>query len=73
MRGLGYSMCPMLLTVFGTCVLRLVWVFTVAARTLDFCLLLDIYPISWAITGILVVSAALIVQKRVFTSPARPA
>lgn len=73
MRGLGYSMCPMLLTVFGTCVLRLVWVFTVAARTLDFCLLLDIYPISWDITGILVVSAALIVQKRAFTSPCRPA
>ncbi|MDE6287265.1 MAG: MATE family efflux transporter [Muribaculaceae bacterium] len=66
MRGLGYSMLPMILTVFGTCVLRLVWVFTVAANYRDFSLLLDIYPISWTITGALVVTAAFIVQRKAF-------
>lgn len=66
MRGLGYSMLPMILTIFGTCVLRLVWVFTVAANYRDFSLLLDVYPISWTITGALVVGAAFIVQRKAF-------
>ena len=66
MRGLGYSVMPMLLTIFGTCVLRLLWVFTVAADAKDFGVLLSIYPISWAITGILVTGAAFIVQRKAF-------
>lgn len=67
MRGLGYSMTPMVLTIFGTCVLRLAWVFFVAPRQHDFALLLSIYPITWAITGVLVVTAALIVQRKAFS------
>lgn len=72
MRGLGHSVLPMVLTVFGTCVLRLVWVFTVARANDDFSLLLDIYPITWTITGIMVTVAALIVQRRTFAAH-RPA
>ena len=66
MRGLGYSMLPMLLTIFGTCVLRLGWVFTVAYNNPDFELLLSIYPISWIITGALVIAAAFVVQRKAF-------
>lgn len=71
MRGLGYSVLPMVITVFGTCVVRLVWVFTVAAHYHDFTVLLDIYPISWVLTGIMVVVAALIVQKKAFREHSR--
>lgn len=67
MRGLGYSMTPMLLTILGTCVLRLLWVFTVAPRFNDFAVLLSIYPITWAITGILVLTATFIVQRKAFS------
>lgn len=67
MRGLGYSMTPMLLTIFGTCVLRLLWVFTVAPRFNDFAVLLSIYPITWTITGILVLAATFIVQRKAFS------
>lgn len=66
MRGLGYSMTPMLLTVFGTCVLRLLWVFAVAPRYNDFAILLSIYPITWAITGAMVLGAAFVVQRKAF-------
>ena len=66
MRGLGYSMTPMLLTIFGTCVLRLLWVFTVAYGSPDFTLLMSIYPITWIITGSMVVTAAFIVQRKAF-------
>lgn len=67
MRGLGYSMTPMLLTVFGTCVLRLLWVFTVSVRYPTFSALLMVYPVSWGITGILVSGAAVIVARKAFS------
>ncbi len=63
MRGLGYSMTPMLLTILGTCVLRLVWVATVSVRYHTFPALLLVYPVSWAVTGIMVLTAALIVTR----------
>lgn len=66
MRGLGYSFTPMILTIFGTCVLRLGWVYVFADIDNTFTTLLTIYPISWAITGIIVIGAALYVQHRVF-------
>ncbi len=66
MRALGYSLTPMLLTVFGTCVLRLGWVTTFRSIDDSFHGLLLIYPITWIITGAAVFTAALIVQHRVF-------
>ena len=57
MRGFGYSMTPMLLTVFGTCVLRLGWIYTVCRDNDDFHLLLTVYPLSWVITGIITLAA----------------
>ncbi len=65
MRGLGYSMTPMLLTIFGTCVLRLVWVSIYRELDNSFAMLLSIYPITWVITGIAVVVAAIVVGRRV--------
>ncbi|MDE6581190.1 MAG: MATE family efflux transporter [Duncaniella sp.] len=63
MRGLGYSMTPMLLTILGTCVLRVAWVYTVSARYHTFPALLLVYPVSWAVTGAMVMTAALIVAR----------
>ncbi len=67
MRGLGYSMTPTILTIFGTCVLRLLWVYTVNERLHDFKILLCIYPISWIVTGSAVYIAYRIVQRKVFS------
>lgn len=71
MRGLGYSMTPMLLTIFGTCILRLAWVYAVNNHFHDFRVLLFIYPISWAVTGAMVGFAAWRVQRKAFASHAR--
>lgn len=71
LRGLGYSMTPMVLTVFGTCVLRLVWIYTVCASVSDFSLLLSIYPISWAITGAAVYIAYRRISSRVYNDRLR--
>ena len=36
----------------GTCVLRLIWVFTVCPRWPDYRVLMVVYPITWALTSI---------------------
>lgn len=51
LRGLGYSVVPMIVSLLGACGFRVVWIFTIFQmhRTLD-CLYLS-YPISWVLTG----------------------
>jgi len=52
LRGLGYSVIPMFVSLTGACGFRVLWVFTVFAayRSLD--VLYLSYPVSWAITAI---------------------
>lgn len=52
MRGLGFSMTPALITIFGTCVLRLVWVWCFPSSGGSFIRLMMIYPLSWALTDV---------------------
>lgn len=65
LRGMGRSLLPAVLTVFGSCVLRLVWLYTVFQRVPTFEMLLNVYPITWSITSILVIGAYFIVRKQV--------
>ena len=65
LRGLGYSMTPTVLTILGTCVLRLVWVTYVSRGADDFGFLLSVYPLSWVVTGVAVVVAYFVVARRV--------
>lgn len=71
LRGMGYSLLPTLFTVFGTCVLRLVWVFALSSHFPGFGSLLNIYPVSWIVTGTLVLSSWFIIFRR--WNPASPA
>ena len=50
LRGMGYSTLPMVVSILGACVMRLIWVMTIfrAVPTLS-CLMLS-YPISWLLT-----------------------
>jgi len=50
MRGIGYSILPMIVSLIGACGLRIVWIYTVFAkfRTLD--ILFISYPVTWTIT-----------------------
>lgn len=53
MRGMGKSMAPTIITIFGTCVLRMFWVYIYLPYHNDFQHLVYVYPMSWGITGIL--------------------
>lgn len=66
LRGLGYSMTPVVLTVLGSCVFRLIWIYTVFNKFRSFEMLMNVYPVSWIITGIAVLIAYAIVRKKLF-------
>lgn len=52
MRGMGDSLTPAIITMLGSCVFRLVWVWTVFSASHTIETLLIVYPISWVICGI---------------------
>ncbi len=51
-RGCGDAVRPMLMTMFGVCVLRLVWIFTVVPLSPNIRTLILSYPITWTVTSI---------------------
>ncbi len=65
-RGLGYSVLPMLVSLTGACAFRVLWIFTVFAwdRTLV-CLYIS-YPVSWLLTASVHFICYQIVRRRVF-------
>ena len=52
MRGFGYAIVPTLVAVFGICVSRIIWVFTIAKIIHSYEVLLYCYPVSWLLTSI---------------------
>lgn len=67
LRGMGYSMTPAIITIFGTCVFRLMWVATISKWYPSFEMLMDVYPVSWIITGILVLSTYFVIRNKIFS------
>ena len=49
LRGIGDAFVPMLIICFGTCVLRVIWIFTIISRFHRVELLAAAYPISWVL------------------------
>ena len=49
-RGLGYSVMPMIVSILGACGLRILWVYTVFAADPSLEVLYLSYPVSWAAT-----------------------
>ena len=67
LRGMGKSIIPMIISIVGTCAFRLIWVFTVVSTHHEFSTLCLVYPISWLLTGIVMMSAYLFTRKKLFT------
>ena len=66
LRGLGYSIVPMIVSLIGACAFRIVWIFTIfqVDRTPEN--LYISYPISWIITGAVHVLYFLYVRRKAF-------
>ena len=64
LRGIGHSMTPAVLTVFGSCVLRIVWINTIFKMFSSFEILMAVYPFTWVVTSLLVIGTYFIVRKK---------
>jgi len=53
LRGIGYSVMPMIVSLTGACLLRIVWITTVFAANPTLQMLYLSYPISWGTTFVL--------------------
>ena len=66
LRGIGYSLLPMIVSILGACAFRLFWVFTIfAAYPTLTCLMLS-YPVSWLLTFSVLLVIFLVLWKRSF-------
>lgn len=64
LRGLGRSTTSMLITMIGTCALRVVWIFTVFESFLTIESIYISYPVSWIITGLVSIVVTLFVIRK---------
>lgn len=51
LRGLGYAIVPMFVSILGACGFRILWIMTVFAEYHSLDVLYSSYPISWILTG----------------------
>lgn len=70
LRGLGYSIMPMLVSLTGACLFRIVWIYTIFRqfKTLE-CLYIS-YPISWALTFLVHLICFLVVYRKLLKKEA---
>ena len=52
LRGLGKSTAAMVITLFGTCVFRVIWVYSFLAVIDEVYIIYWAYPITWVLTGL---------------------
>lgn len=62
MRGFGISLTPALLTIFGVCGTRIIWIYMVFPMSQTFETIMQVYPISLAINMVLIFCALLITR-----------
>jgi len=64
LRGLGYSIMPMLVSLTGACVFRIIWIYTIFQKIHTLSCLYWSYPISWALTFLVHLICFLVVFRK---------
>ncbi len=64
-RGLGYAIMPMIVSLMGACVFRIIWIYTIFQWDRTLHTLYVSYPVSWALTAAVHLICFIIVQKLV--------
>ena len=64
LRGLGYAIVPMFVSIIGACGFRILWIATVFAQHHSLDVLFSSYSISWILTGGTHLICYLVVWKR---------
>ncbi len=63
-RALGHGIVPTVIIIFGSCIFRIIWIYTIFARIKTIESLYMLYPVSWAITAIAEVVYFIYVYKK---------
>ncbi len=66
LRGIGYSVAPMIVSLVGACGLRLVWIATYFAAHRSIDVLYFSYPLSWLITFLVQLFVWILVYKKAY-------
>ena len=65
MRGMGYSLVPMFVSIAGVCGLRVIWILTVFRNVHTLFSLYVSYPVSWLVTGAVHFACYLVLHKKI--------
>lgn len=65
LRGIGYSVMPMIVSLTGACAFRVIWIYTIFAMNHTLQTLYISYPVSWTITFLAHLACYLAVLKKV--------
>lgn len=63
-RGLGYAIMPMIVSLLGACAFRMVWIYTIFQWNRSLETLYISYPVSWSLTAFVHLICFIIVRKR---------
>ena len=72
-RGLGRCVVPTIIVVLGSCVFRVIWVYTIFASVGTIASLYLLYPVSWTLTAGAEMVYFFYLYRKVFRNPAKPA
>ena len=67
LRGMGHSLLPALVTMTGSCIFRIFWVFVFFRDLKSFARLMSVYPITWIITALLMLVFYYLIRKKEFS------
>ncbi len=62
LRGMGHSLTPTVISILGTCVFRLIYVFTYIPTHHTFESLFHVYPLSWILTGAITLTVYFVIR-----------
>ena len=66
LRAMGRSMLPTAIVLLGCCLFRILWLLTAFQVWRSFGMLMNVYPISWTLTSIAMITAYCLIRKRAF-------
>lgn len=64
LRGIGYSIMPMIVSLTGACLFRIIWIYTIFAMYHTQFVLYISYPISWALTAFIHFVCYMVVRRK---------
>lgn len=71
LRGVGYSIVPMIVSVVGVCGIRIAWIYTIFAEHHSLFVLYLSYPVSWTATAVFHLISYLYIKRKIINKDSR--